>query len=99
MCTIETFTLNSICNVHKQPTFKSSKSNVDASTCVCRNCKHPPPRMTNTFLSLAKNMQDFGQLLEYAMGDDGHHNVYYDYKHVFQMQLFLEKQIYQNNSK
>jgi hypothetical protein len=54
--------------------------------------KHPPPRMTNTFLSLAKkklqacyHMQDFGQLLEYAMGDDGHHGVYYDYKHAFQM--------------
>ncbi len=48
--------------------------------------------MTNTFLSLAKkklqacyHMQDFGQLLEYAMGDDGHHGVYYDYKHAFQM--------------
>jgi hypothetical protein len=52
---------------------------------VCRNCKHLPPRMTNTFLFSAKNMQDFGKLLEYAMGDDGHHNVYYDYKHVLQM--------------
>jgi hypothetical protein len=48
--------------------------------------------MTNTFLSSAKkklqacyHMQDFGQLLEYAMGDDGHHGVYYDYKHTFQM--------------
>ncbi len=54
--------------------------------------KHLPPRMTNTFFSLAKKklqacycMQDFGQLLEYAMGDDGHHGVYYDFKHAFQM--------------
>ncbi len=68
---------------------------------VCHNCKHPPLRMTNTFLSLAKrklqayyHMQHFGQLLTYAMGDDGHHGVYYDYKHALQMQLFLEKQIY-----
>jgi hypothetical protein len=57
--------------------------------------------MTNTFIFLAKkklqacyHMQDFGQLLEYVMGVDGHHGVCYDYKHVFQMQLFLEKQIY-----
>jgi hypothetical protein len=38
-------------------------------------------------------MQHFGQLLKYAMGDHGHHGVYYDYKHALQMQLFLEKQI------
>jgi hypothetical protein len=48
--------------------------------------------MTNTFFSSAKkklqpyyHMQDFGQLPKYAMGDDGHHGVYYDYKHVLQM--------------
>jgi len=92
MCTNETLKLNSICNVHKQPAFKSSNYNVDVPTCVCCNRKHPPPKMTNTFLSSAKkklqacyHMQDFGQLLEYAMGDDGHHGVYYDYKHTFQM--------------
>jgi hypothetical protein len=62
--------------------------------------------MTNTFIFSAKkklqacyHMQDFGQLLEYAMGDDGHHGVYYDYKLVLQMQLFLEKQIYHNDKK
>jgi hypothetical protein len=30
-------------------------------------------------------MQDFGQLLEYVMGDDEHHGVYYHYKHALQM--------------
>jgi hypothetical protein len=44
-------------------------------------------------------MQNLGQLLKYVMGEDGHHGVYYDYKHAFQMQLFLEKQIFQNNKK
>jgi hypothetical protein len=47
--------------------------------------------MTNTFLFSPKknsqayyHMQDFGQLLKYAIGDDGHHGVYYDYKHILQ---------------
>jgi len=40
MCTNETLKLNSICNVHKQPTFKSSKYNIDVPTCVCYNCKY-----------------------------------------------------------
>jgi hypothetical protein len=62
--------------------------------------------MTNAFLLSAKkklqacyHMQDFGQLLKYVVGDDGDHGVYYDYKQVLQIQLFLEKQIYQNNKK
>jgi hypothetical protein len=39
-------------------------------------------------------MQDFRQLLKYTMGCNGHHGVYYDFKHVIQKQLLLEKQIY-----
>ncbi len=92
MCKNETLKLNSICNVNKPPTFKSSKYNVDVPTCVCCSCKHLPPIMTNMFFSSTKkklqvyyHMQDFGQLPKYAMGDDGHHGVYYDYKHVLQM--------------
>ncbi len=59
---------------------------------MCCNRKHPPPRMTNTFLSLAKkklqacyHMQHFGQLPKYAMGDDGHQDVDFVYTNTLQV--------------
>jgi hypothetical protein len=56
-------------------------------------CERTPPlRMINTFISSAKkklqasyDMEDFGQLPKYVMGDGGHYGVYYDYKHALQM--------------